>query len=65
MRDVGTGSGCIALSLARKGAYELVTAVDRSAEALGLARENRDRLGPGRAGPGDLCGPLGSGSSTR
>lgn len=38
--DVGTGTGCIALSLAAEGQYHEVVAVDRSAEALALAHEN-------------------------
>jgi release factor glutamine methyltransferase len=38
--DVGTGSGCIALSLASEGQYELVVGVDASADAIGLARTN-------------------------
>jgi release factor glutamine methyltransferase len=61
--DIGTGSGCIALSLALEGAYDLVTAVDRSAEALGLARVNRD-LTAARVSlvQADLCAPLGPGS---
>ncbi|MEO8089588.1 MAG: peptide chain release factor N(5)-glutamine methyltransferase [Gemmatimonadales bacterium] len=63
--DIGTGSGCIALSLATEGAYEVVTAVDRSAEALGLARLNRDLTGA-RVSlvQGDLCTSLGKGSLT-
>ncbi|HEY5939922.1 MAG TPA: peptide chain release factor N(5)-glutamine methyltransferase [Gemmatimonadales bacterium] len=58
--DIGTGSGCIALSLATEGAYDLVTAVDRSAEALGLARVNRD-LTAARVSliQADLCASLG------
>ena len=57
--DVGTGTGCLALSLAAEGDFELVTAVDASAEALSLARENRDALGlPVALIRGDLCGPL-------
>ncbi len=43
--DVGTGSGCVALSLREEGRYRMVIAVDRSEPALGVARENRDRLG--------------------
>jgi release factor glutamine methyltransferase len=42
--DIGTGTGCIALSLAAEGEFEQVVAVDTSAEALELARENRDAL---------------------
>jgi release factor glutamine methyltransferase len=38
--DIGTGSGCLALALADEGSFSLVVAVDRSREALGLAREN-------------------------
>jgi release factor glutamine methyltransferase len=57
--DVGTGTGCLALSLAAEGDFELVTAVDASAEALRLAGENRDLLGlPITLVRGDLCGPL-------
>lgn len=39
--DVGTGTGCIALALAQEGRYDSVVAVDQSADALALARENR------------------------
>jgi release factor glutamine methyltransferase len=57
--DIGTGTGCLALSLAAEGGFERVVAVDRSADALGLARENRDALGLGVAlVRGDLCGPF-------
>lgn len=57
--DVGTGSGCIALSLADEGNFEVVVGVDRSPEALALARENRDRLGLRVTFlEGDLCQPL-------
>jgi release factor glutamine methyltransferase len=38
--DIGTGTGCIALSLALEGEFDTVIAVDSSAEALELAREN-------------------------
>ncbi len=43
--DVGTGTGCIALALAEEGTYRAVLGVDRSPEALALARENRGRSG--------------------
>ena len=43
--DVGTGSGAIALAIADEHAGASVVATDISAEALALARENRDRLG--------------------
>jgi release factor glutamine methyltransferase len=57
--DIGTGTGCLALSLAAEGGFRHITAVDSSAEALALAKENRDALGlPVRLVRGDLCGPL-------
>ena len=57
--DIGTGSGCIALSLADEGGFDQVVGVDRSPEALALARENRDRLSlPVEFVEGDLCEPL-------
>lgn len=61
--DIGTGSGCLALSLALEGAFSQVVATDISAAALTLARENRDRCG-GRVSfvEGDLCRPLRGGS---
>ena len=57
--DVGTGTGCIALSLAHEGHYDEIVATDRSAAALELASENR-RLTGGRIHlvRGDLCDPL-------
>jgi release factor glutamine methyltransferase len=61
--DVGTGGGCIALSLAAEGSYEQVLAIDLSAEALQLAEENRRMCGAGVALlRGDLCGALAPGS---
>jgi release factor glutamine methyltransferase len=61
--DIGTGTGCLALSLAAEGEFQLVTAVDTSAEALRLARENRDALHlPVTLVRGDLCAPLRPGS---
>jgi release factor glutamine methyltransferase len=57
--DVGTGSGCIALSLAAEGRYDEVVGIDVSVDALGLADENR-RLTGGRVAlvRGNLCEPL-------
>ena len=43
--DVGTGTGCIAISLAIEGRYDRVIGVDRSAAALALARENAGHAG--------------------
>ena len=43
--DVGTGSGCIALSLAAERSDAEVHATDVSAPALAIARENARRLG--------------------
>jgi release factor glutamine methyltransferase len=40
--DVGTGSGCIALTLAAERPRWCVSAVDRSPAALSVARRNRD-----------------------
>ena len=42
--DIGTGTGCIALSLAKELKGAEVTAVDISTEALSLARENAEIL---------------------
>lgn len=42
--DVGTGSGCIALSLAAERSRWEITAVDRSAAALKVAAANRQQL---------------------
>jgi release factor glutamine methyltransferase len=41
--DLGTGSGAIALAIARERALCSITAVDISAEALTVARENANR----------------------
>lgn len=43
--DLGTGSGALALGLAKHWPEAAVVAVDRSADALALARENADTLG--------------------
>ena len=42
--DVGTGSGCIAVTLARLIPESRITAVDISEKALSIARENARRL---------------------
>jgi release factor glutamine methyltransferase len=58
--DVGTGSGCLALSLAQEGGFSEVVGVDCSADALALARLNQHatRL-PITLIRGDLCQPFG------
>lgn len=59
--DVGTGTGCIALSVAAERPDAEVHAVDLSPEALALARENADRLGLAervRLHLGDLLAPV-------
>ncbi|MFC4528575.1 peptide chain release factor N(5)-glutamine methyltransferase [Dyella halodurans] len=43
--DLGTGSGAIALALARECARAQVVASDASADALAVARRNAERLG--------------------
>ncbi len=59
--DVGTGTGCIALSLAVEGRYDRIVALDRSAAALSLAAENRALVGAKSVAlaRGDLVEPLG------
>jgi len=59
--DIGTGCGCIALSLAVEGQFERVIAVERSADAAALARENVKRVGPAtpvEIREGNLLAPL-------
>lgn len=43
--DIGTGSGCIAITLAKKLPQSKVWAMDISPEALQMAQTNADRLG--------------------
>lgn len=45
--DLGTGSGAIALAIARERPLARVTATDASAPALDVARHNAERLGIG------------------
>jgi len=59
--DIGTGCGCIALALAVEGQFERVVAVERSAGAAALARENLQRVAPRtpvEIREGDLLAPL-------
>jgi release factor glutamine methyltransferase len=58
--DVGAGSGCIAVSLARMAPEARVAAVDISAEALAAAAANVERHAPGRVAlvRGDLLQPF-------
>ena len=42
--DVGTGSGCIAITLATRKLWLTLTATDLSAEALEIARQNAETL---------------------
>jgi release factor glutamine methyltransferase len=59
--DVGTGSGCIALSLAVEGRFARIVATDLSAEALDVARANAARVrppAPVEFREGDLVSPL-------
>jgi release factor glutamine methyltransferase len=61
--DVGTGSGCIALSLAGEGAFTRIIASDVSPAALALARENAAALSLADAidfRQGDLLWALGA-----
>jgi release factor glutamine methyltransferase len=59
--DIGTGSGCIALSLAVEGRFSRIVATDVSAEALDVARDNAARVrppAPVEFRQGDLVAPL-------
>ncbi len=59
--DIGTGCGCIALALAVEGRFERVVAIERSAAAAALARENVALIAPAtpvEVREGDLLTPL-------
>jgi len=59
--DIGTGCGCIALSLAVEGDFERVIAVERSGDAAALACENVALVQPSvpvEVREGDLLAPL-------
>lgn len=43
--DIGTGSGCIAISLAKKFVNSTITAIDNSTSALKVAKQNSIDLG--------------------
>ena len=60
MVDVGTGSGCIAVGLARQLPDARISATDMSAEALSVARRNAERHVPGRIHfyEGNLLAPI-------
>jgi len=44
--DIGTGTGCIALSLAVEGRFQCVVATDISEAALAMAAANREAIAP-------------------
>jgi len=59
--DIGTGCGCIALSLALEGTFDRVIAVERCSEAAALACENVALVRPPvpvEVRVGDLLAPL-------
>jgi release factor glutamine methyltransferase len=59
--DLGTGSGAVALAIARERPGAVITATDVSAEALNIAQENAERLGMAeriRFRQGDGPGPV-------
>ncbi|MFO0852533.1 MAG: peptide chain release factor N(5)-glutamine methyltransferase [Gemmataceae bacterium] len=64
--DLGTGSGCIAVSLAHQAETATVTAVDLSPDAAAVAKRNAERHGVAdrvSVVTGDLFAPLPAGAS--
>jgi release factor glutamine methyltransferase len=62
--DIGTGSGCIALSLAVEGRFRDIVATDLSSDALEVARANAATLGLAERvtfRAGDLLEPIAEG----
>lgn len=61
MADLGTGSGAIALAIARERPLARVLATDIGADALAVASSNAQRLGLGNVvfAEGDWCAALG------
>ena len=55
--DIGTGTGCLALSLLTEGRFGRVIAIDRAPAALALARENAALVG---RTPHFICGEMGT-----
>jgi release factor glutamine methyltransferase len=63
--DVGTGTGCLALSLAMEGGFNQVLAIDNSQAALDLAAQNvaaTPTTSPVRLVQGDLCASIAHGT---
>lgn len=63
--DVGTGTGCLALSLALEGGFNQVLAIDTSHASLELARQNlaaTPTTSPVQLIQGDLCTSLARGT---
>jgi len=58
--DLCTGSGCIALALAKEFPQSVVSGIDRSVQALAYASRNAEANGIGNVSfiEGDLFGPL-------
>jgi release factor glutamine methyltransferase len=59
--DIGTGSGCLAVSLAKALPTATIVAIDSSASALDVAKRNIIRHAVGdrvTCAQGDLCSPL-------